>query len=171
MSKSSPSRTWNNGLGLSCILSVGRSGPEPLRTPSSEGAVEERLCKCLLTPPFMQGCLPVPDADWQVYKKAGSCRSPSASEDTEGAARGQESKSAVLSQGHISRCSDVTGISLANVANSPPGRRAESAGCLRQNSGPPGTAVREGTKVKVDLGGGRILSPALRRPFIQKEGG
>lgn len=97
---------------------------EPLRTPSLEGAVEERLCKRLLTPRSLQGCLQAPDADWQVHKKTGSCRPHSASEGTGGAARGQESKSAVLSLGHISRCSDVTGISLANVANSPPGRRA-----------------------------------------------
>lgn len=66
----------------------------------------------------------MPDADWQVYQETRSCRLHCISEGTRGAAPGQESKPAFLSLGRTPGHLDVMGISSANVANSPPGRRA-----------------------------------------------
>lgn len=72
----------------------------------------------------LRGCLRVPDAAWQVYQETRSCRPCCISEGTGGAAPGQGSKPAFLSLGRTPGHLDVMGISSANVANSPPGRRA-----------------------------------------------
>ena len=119
----------------------------------------------------LRGCLRMPDADWQVYQETRSCRLHRTPEGTGGAAWGQESKSAFLSLGHTPGRSDVMGISLANVANSPSGRRAWVCSSRNwQTRGILGTAGSAGTKGNASLWCGWTWARALLRAFIKKEG-
>lgn len=129
-----------------------------------------------------QGCLQMPDADWQVYKKTRNCCLHRTSEGMGGAVWGQESKSVFLSLGHIPGHSDVMGISLANMANFSPGRRAwvylpPAVAETGSTGGILGTAVREGTKVNAGLCWGgtwvflRLLSRRKRNDHGLELGG
>lgn len=82
----------------------------------------------------------------------------------------QESKSLFLSLGHTPGHSEAMGISLANVVNSPPGRRAWVCWLPVAETGRPGgilgTAASEGTKVNVNL----WWRPGPPQGFYQEEG-